>query len=187
MTAKLSVSIRRGAHGIMLLGMILSILGMTGPAAASTKDAITVTGAKTGMVVQSVQNVSAPPCPSSAYGVNQDDSFFTGVLGMMGVPVSQFALNAFSRWRYPSESTNACWNPLATKYPVSYMAGTGCTETFYNNAGVRNYSSNYCGELATAKTLLYTRACGYDCYKPIRDMLAQITFNWQAIDKALII
>ena len=110
-------------------------------------------------------------------------TFATDVLNIMGISVSQFAIDAFAKWE-PYENTDACWNPLATTYQVAWFpAGTGCTETIFNSAGVRNYSSQYCGELATARTLLYTSNGTY--YKAIRDMLAQISFNWQSIHDAV--
>jgi hypothetical protein len=116
-----------------------------------------------------------------AAGQAQDQYFFTGVLSYMGIADSQFARNAFMAWK-PYENTNACWNPLATTYHVAWFpAGTGCTETIFNSVGVRNYSTKDCGQRATARTLLYTTACGRDCYKPIRDLLSQSSFNWQAL------
>ena len=113
-------------------------------------------------------------------------TFATNVLNLMGIPVSQFALEAFAVWE-PYENTDACWNPLATTYHVAWMPpGTGCTETIFNGAGVRNYyPSQYCGELATARTLLHTTACGHDCYKPVRDMLSQQSFNWQTVHDSI--
>ncbi len=124
-----------------------------------------------------------PDCSSDGYGKNQDSTFFEGVLQLMNIPVSQFAIDAFMLWK-PYENTKACWNPLATTYHVSWFPpGTGCTETLFNSAGVRNYSSKYCGELATARTLLYSGSGNY--YKPIRKMLAQESFDWQAIHDAL--
>ncbi|MEM4204837.1 MAG: hypothetical protein QXS54_12280, partial [Candidatus Methanomethylicaceae archaeon] len=117
-------------------------------------------------------------------GKNQDPNFFSGVLGYMGIQDSQFARDAFMAWK-ARENTDACWNPLATTYRVAWMPGSGCTETIFNNRGVRNYSSKECGQLATARTLLYTTACGRDCYKPIRDMLSQSSFDWQAIHDSL--
>jgi len=124
-----------------------------------------------------------PDCSSDGYGKNQDSTFFEGVLQLMDIPVSQFAIDAFMLWK-PYENTKACWNPLATTYHVSWFPpGTGCTETLFNSAGVRNYSSKYCGELATARTLLYAGSGNY--YEPIRKMLAQESFDWQAIHNAL--
>ncbi len=115
-------------------------------------------------------------------GNQVDSSFFSDVLGMMNIPVTQFALDVFSKWM-PYENTTACWNPLATTYQVAWMpAGTGCSETVFNSAGVRNYSSKYCGELATAQTLF---AGSGSYYQPIRDLLAKQSFEWQPIHDSL--
>jgi len=132
---------------------------------------------------EDVQVLYGPDCSSDAYGYNQNSSFFTDVLNLMGIPVSQFALDAFAAWQ-PYENTQACWNPLATTYHVEWFpAGTGCTETIFNSAGVRNYSSKYCGELATARTLLYSGSGAW--YKPIRDMLSQASFDWQLLHDSI--
>ncbi len=115
----------------------------------------------------------------SSAGSAQDALFFSGVLGRMGIADSQFARDAFMAWK-PYENTSACWNPLATTYQTAWFpSGTGCTDTMFNSVGVRNYSSRECGQLATARTLLYSGSGTY--YKPIRDMLSQTSFNWQAL------
>jgi len=99
----------------------------------------------------------------------------------MGISSSPFAINAFAQWE-GDENTDACSNPIATTYQVAWFpSGTGCTESIFNGANVRNYSSKYCGEIATSRTLLYTTACGSDCYKPIRDMLSLSNFDYNAI------
>lgn len=122
---------------------------------------------------------------SPAAGNRQDASYFSDVLGWIGGPSwkTSFAINAFMAW-FPYENTTACWNPLATSYHAEWV-GNGCTDSLFNGSGVRNYSSKSCGEQATAKTLLYTTACGHDCYKPIRDMLSQSSFNWQSLHDSI--
>lgn len=116
---------------------------------------------------------------TAAAGSAQDQTYFSGVLNYMGISDSQFGENAFMAWK-PYENTAACWNPLATTYQVAWFpSGTGCTDTIFNSVGVRNYSSKACGQLGTARTLLYSGNGTY--YKPIRDMLAQTSFNWQGL------
>jgi len=111
-------------------------------------------------------------------------TFATNMLNTMQISVSQFALDAIAVWE-PYENTAACWNPLATTYHAEWMPEVVCTETIFNSAGVRSYSSQSCGELASAKTLLYTTACGHDCYKPVRDMLSQQSFDWQTVHDSI--
>jgi len=114
-------------------------------------------------------------CTSEAYGFNQGRDFFSDTLLIMEIPVSEFAVDAFMIWK-PYENTYACWNPLATTRKVAYLPpSAGCTSTDFNSVGVKNYSSKYCGELATASTL------NLSYYTAIRTMLRQEAFNWDAI------
>ena len=171
----------------MLLGVFLSAFGAGNLPSARAQEAITETptppASSTLTPTEDVQALYGADCSSDAYGYNQDSSYFTDVLNLMGIPVSQFGLDAFAAWQ-PYENTPACWNPLATTYHVEWFpAGTGCTETIFNDHGVRNYSSKYCGELATARTLLYSGSGSY--YKPIRDMLSQVSFNWQSLHDSI--
>ena len=171
----------------MLLGVFLSAFGAGNLPSARAQEAITETptppASSTLTPTEDVQALYGADCSSDAYGYNQDSSYFTDVLNLMGIPVSQFGLDAFAAWQ-PYENTSACWNPLATTYHVEWFpAGTGCTETIFNDHGVRNYSSKYCGELATARTLLYSGSGSY--YKPIRDMLSQVSFNWQSLHDSI--
>ena len=118
-------------------------------------------------------------CTSEAYGYNQSEDFFSDTLVIMGIPFSRFAVDAFMAWK-PYENTAACWNPLATTRKVSYLPPeAGCTSTNYNSVGVKNYSSKYCGELATASTL------NLSYYTAIRTMLRQEAFDYNAIRAAV--
>jgi hypothetical protein len=127
--------------------------------------------------------VAASCSGQTSAGSAQDATFFSGVLNKMGIPDTQFARDAFMAWK-PYENTAACWNPLATTYQVAWFpSGTGCTEAVFNSAGVRGYSSKDCGQLATARTLLYSGSGTY--YKPVRDMLSQTSFNWQAVHDSI--
>jgi len=180
-------STRKALYVTMLLGVLLSAFG--GENLPSVKALNSPSETPTPLIrstlapTDEVQILYGADCSSDAYGYNQDGSFFTEVLNLMGIPVSQFGLDAFAAWQ-PYENTTACWNPLATTYHVEWFpAGTGCTETIFNSANVRNYSSKYCGELATARTLLYSGSGSY--YKPIRDMLSQISFDWQSLHDSI--
>ena len=142
-------SIRKTLYVTMLLGVLLSAFG--GENLPSVKALNSPSETPTPLIrstlapTDEVQILYGADCSSDAYGYNQDGSFFTEVLNLMGIPVSQFGLDAFAAWQ-PYENTTACWNPLATTYHVEWFpAGTGCTETIFNSANVRNYSSKYCG------------------------------------------
>jgi len=175
---------RKTLYKILIIAIFIAAIGARSLTSAYARDAAagpppTPQESHTPVPTEDVQALYGPDCSSTAYGNNQDSSYFTDVLNLMGISVSQFALDAFAAWE-PYENTTACWNPLATTYHVEWFpAGTGCTETIFNSAGVRNYSSKYCGELATARTLLYSGSGSY--YKPIRDMLAQVSFDWQSL------
>ncbi len=173
-------------HRLLLFGLIsfavvISTFAVQNAPAVYAQDAVEQTPVPATGNPEPLYN---PNCSTDAYGKNQGSSFYSDTLGLMGISVSQFALDAFAQWQ-PYENTEACWNPLATTYQVAWFpSGTGCTETIFNGVGVRNYSSKYCGELATARTLLYSGTGAY--YKPIRDMLSQASFNWQAIHDSII-
>ncbi|MGB8646854.1 MAG: fibronectin type III domain-containing protein, partial [Anaerolineae bacterium] len=132
---------------------------------------------------------SPPPAiyaPADCVPGNQvDSSYFSDLLTYMGIPVTQFAMDALWKWE-PYENTTACWNPLATTLPANQVYDLSCSDTIFNGVGVRNYSSKACGVHATGITILYTPNGSGTYYKPIRDMLSQQSFDWQSIHDALI-
>ncbi|MCK4579711.1 MAG: hypothetical protein KAU10_00065, partial [Dehalococcoidia bacterium] len=81
--------------------------------------------------------------------------------------MNDFAVDALEAWE-PHENTSACWNPLATTWP---MEGS-CD---FNLAHVKHYLSQDMGAQATANTL----AQGY--YNNIRKMLRQEEFDREGL------